>query len=201
MLARSLTHKCEESKAAHPGDVYGGREVWQPSKKAGGWLSLTACHLPGEGSLSQQRSGPDPMTEEVIGGLQYGSADEDVIKLFGQPSSRGRIELEGASGAYVQEWHYKQLGLDLMMAASKRKGPQSVYTLSIKAPSTLKTRFGVGIGSPRKDVLKFYGKMRDPEMPSGDNDDGFTAGSIYGGVMFDFVDDKVSDIFLGAAAE
>jgi hypothetical protein len=157
--------------------------------------------LPGEGELTQAEGGPNPLGDEVIGGLKYGSPAEDVIKLLGEPSKRGRIEEEGATGYYVQKWDYKGQGLSMFMAADKRKGPQRLYTLTVSAPSTLKTRFGIGIGSSRKEVLAAYGKMRDPEMPSGDADDSFIAGSIYGGVFFDFTADKVTRIFLGAGAE
>ena len=73
--------------------------------------------------------------------------------------------------------------------------------LTITAPSTLKTRKDIGIGSPRQAVLAAYGKLRDPEAPSGDDAEVFIAGSIYGGVFFTFEADKVREIFLGAGAE
>jgi hypothetical protein len=201
MVARSLTHTCLELKAAHPGDVHGGRGVWQASKKAGGWLSVGACRLPGEGELVQAEAGPNPMGDEEIGGLRYGMSAEEVLKKVGEPGHRGRISLEGATGTYIQDWEYKDRGLFLTMGADKRKGPQKLYTLTIRAPSTLTTRLGVGIGSPRKAVLAAYGKLRDPGDPSGDAADLFIAGSVYGGVFFTLAGDKVTEIFVGAGAE
>ncbi|MBL8974757.1 MAG: hypothetical protein JNK56_29445, partial [Myxococcales bacterium] len=53
----------------------------------------------------------------------------------------------------------------------------------------------------RQAVLAAYGKLRDPEDPSGDDAEVFIAGSIYGGVFFTFEADKVREIFLGAGAE
>ena len=50
-------------------------------------------------------------------------------------------------------------------------------------------------------MLDGYGKMRDPEFPSGDREEVLLAGSIYGGIFFTFKKDKVSEIFLGAGAE
>ena len=70
---------------------------------------------------------------------------------------------------------------------------------TVPAPSTLKTLRGIGIGSAEKDVTSAYGELRDDEMSvAGES---FVAGSVYGGVIFDFRDGKVSRIFLGAAAE
>ena len=120
MVARSLTHRCTELRAEHPGDVHGGREVWQASKKAGSWLSLGGCQLPGEGELSQAASGPNPMGDEVIGGLRHGQPAEEVVKLFGEPSGRGRTAMEEATGDYIQTWTYKDAGLAIDMAASTR---------------------------------------------------------------------------------
>ncbi len=219
MVARSLTHVCQELQASHPGDVYGGRAAWTASKKEGGWLSVGACQLPGEGEPVQAEGGPDPMGDERIGGLRIGMPAEEVLALLGEPAKRGRIELEGATGAYIQEWSYKDQGLRLSMGADTRKGAQKIHTLTLKAPSELTTRFGVGIGSPRKAVLAAYGKLRDPLEPSGDAADEFIAGSVYGGVFFTFARpvavfptwsrgvgsdvafDKVTEIFVGAGAE
>ena len=201
MIARSLSHPCQELKAEHPGDVHGGRDVWQASKKAGSWLSLGGCQLPGEGELSQAESGPNPMGDEVIGGLRRGMPADEVIALLGEPRSRGKIWLEAATGSYVQDWSYTDQGLAIGMAANTRKGPQKVSMLTVKAPSTFKTIKDIGIGSPRKAVLAAYGNLRDPADPSGDLDEVFIAGSVYGGVMFTFAADKVTEIFVGAAAE
>ncbi|MBA3545790.1 MAG: hypothetical protein H0T76_04835 [Nannocystis sp.] len=201
MVARSLTHVCQELQASHPGDVYGGRAAWKASKKEGGWLSTGACQLPGEGEPVQAEGGPNPMGDEVIGGLRHGMPAEEVLALLGEPAKRGRVILEMATGTYIQEWLYKDKGVRLSMGADTRKGPQRIHTLRIKAPSELTTRFGVGVGSPRKAVLAAYGKLRDPFEPSGDAADEFIAGSVYGGVFFTFVADKVTEIFVGAGAE
>ena len=151
MVSRSLSRPCLELKAAHPGDVHGGRGLWSPSKKPGSWLSVGFCRLPGDGELvHNEHDAFKVMTEERIGG----------------------------------------------------KGGQSITAINVKAPATFKTRLGIGIGSSRKEVLGAYGKLRDPEFPSGDNEEVFLAGSIYGGVFFTFnKKDQVSEIFAGAGAE
>ena len=188
MVPRSLTHRCQVASGAHPGDVYGGRDAWQPSKKAGGWLSVGACQLPGEG-------------ERVQAGNDTNTLPDDRLGKLGEPGKRGRISEEEATGLFLQTWDYPDQGLTVMMGAPARRGPQTIHSLQIVAPSTLTTRLGVGIGSPRKDVLARYGKFRDPDDPSGDAEEVFIAGSVYGGIFFTMKADKVVEIFMGAGAE
>ena len=201
MVARSLTHPCSELVAAHPGDIHGGRGVWASSRKPGSWLSLGVCRLPGEGELIQAEGGPDPMREERFGELAINMPAAAVLERLGEPKRKDRIELSEATGDHVQTWFYPDQGLALGMYSDGRKGAQSIGAITVKAPSTLTSRLGVGIGSPRKAVLDAYGKMRDPMFPSGDKEDVFLAGSIYGGIFFTFKKDKVSEIFVGAGAE
>lgn len=165
MVPRSLTHRCQVVSGAHPGDVYGGREAWQPSKKAGGWLSVGACQLPGEGERVQAGDDTNTPPDDGLGELSEGMAAADVLAKLGEPGKRDRISEEMATGMWLQTWEYPEQGLTVTMGANARRGPQTIHSLQIVAPSTLKTRLGVGIGSPRKDVLARYGKFRDPDDP------------------------------------
>ncbi len=202
MVARSLSRPCIELKAAHPGDLHGGRDAWTASKKAGSWMSIGTCHLPGEGELVQNTIAPYKiMNDERIGELAMGMTAGDVITKLGEPLKKSRLWPSEVMGGYYQEWSYPDLGLKLGMDSDDRRSPQSIGAIFLKAPGTYKTRFGVGIGSARKEVLDAYGKMRDPEFPSGDAEETFVAGSVYGGVIFTFEKDKVSEIFVGADAE
>ncbi len=201
MVPRSLTHRCQVASGAHPGDVYGGRDAWQPSKKAGGWLSVGACQLPGEGERVQAGNDTNTLPDDRLGELSEGMAAADVLAKLGEPGKRGRISEEEATGLFLQTWDYPDQGLTVMMGAPARRGPQTIHSLQIVAPSTLTTRLGVGIGSPRKDVLARYGKFRDPDDPSGDAEEVFIAGSVYGGIFFTMKADKVVEIFMGAGAE
>ena len=63
----------------------------------------------------------------------------------------------------------------------------------------LATARGIKIGSTEAAVKKAYAKERDKEQTKAG--ESFTAGSIYDGVIFTFKDGKVSQIFIGAAAE
>jgi hypothetical protein len=69
----------------------------------------------------------------------------------------------------------------------------------ISTPSTLKTQRGIGIGSREQAVIQAYQHEKDAEatMPT----EVFVAGSVYGGLMFQFQNDQVISIFLGAGAE
>ncbi|HRI10483.1 MAG TPA: hypothetical protein PKW35_21835, partial [Nannocystaceae bacterium] len=203
IIYASVTHPCQESKAAHPGDVHGGRDVWQPSKKAGSWLSAGACRLPGPGKEVDLSARPAEaeglLSAERFGDLRYGLPAADVTAKLGEPASRGKNQLWEADGAYHQDWSYPAIGVTLDMASDSRSGPKKVASITLRAPATLATSKGVTVGSPRALVLDRYGKLRDPESPA--EDDTFVAGSIFGGVIFAFEGGKVSQIFLGAGAE
>jgi hypothetical protein len=207
MVRGSMTQACQSIIAAHPGDAHGGREAWQPSKKAGAWVSNGACQLPGGSNADDEEgSGGDDfslMQAESIGPLKIGMADAEVVKHVGKPSERGKREMWGADGLYHQSWRYPQQGLVLDMESDEPKSLQQVGSVQINAPSTLKTARGITIGSSRSEVLEHYGAQRDLDHLDPDEDDPsqFVAGSIYGGLVFRFENDQVSEIFLGAAAE
>lgn len=203
----SLTHPCQELRAAHPGDLHGGREVWRPSQKPGAWLSPGACRLPGPGRAVDLAAAPPAdegaddfavLHSERIGELRIGLPAADLVRLHGEPTRRDRIEASEVDGDFYQTWEYPALGLSVGMSADTREGAQSVAFVTVRAPSTLATAKSIRIGSPRADVVAAYDAVRDREMEEGDS---IIAGSIYGGVMFDFADGEVSEIFLGAAAE
>ena len=200
ILPQSVTHACREFSAAHPGDVLGTRDVWTLSKKPGAWLSAGACRIPGEPN-PDDASPPDDLDEQ-IGDFDWGAKAEDVLAKLGEPAKKGRIEMEGATGNYLQDWTYPD-GLSISMASDTRKAKnQKINSITIKAPSALRTKKGLGIGATRAEVLKHYGKRRAPETEPDDREM-FVAGSIYGGLFFtfDMQGEKVTEIFLGAGAE
>jgi hypothetical protein len=204
IVARSVTHPCREILTPHPGDAFAGRDAWKPSKKPGAWLSTGACHLPGpaDPEAAEPPSAADEKILETatIGPLKWGMPAEKVAELVGEPGKKGSVQFEEATADYVQFWNYRDQGLTVMMTADSRKGKQRVGSITIVAPSTLKTDTGLGIGARRADVLKHHGKQRavdsDPDDP-----EVFVAGSIYGGLFFMFKGDTVKQIYLGAGAE
>jgi hypothetical protein len=202
MVAGSLTHPCRSVRADHPGDLFGGRAAWQPSKKPGAWLSQGACRLPGPPVVeapADEEEGFKVLEEERLGALRHGMSAAELIKAVGDPAKKGRVEPWEADAAYHQTWEYPAAGLVIDMVADARKGPQTLGSLTVTAPSMLASLRGIRIGSPRADVEQQYDAVRDREMeePGGD----IIAGSIYGGLIFAFKDGKVAQMFLGAAAE
>jgi hypothetical protein len=204
IVPRSVTHPCQESKAAHPGDSFGGREQWTPSKKAGSWLSVGECRLPGAGKeVDLEARLPEAeniMSREKIGELKLWMKAKEVVTLIGEPASKGKDEEWGADGAFHQDWNWPALGLRIDMVSGKRRGEKESGSITIEAPSAFKTAKGIGIGSPRAEAMKQYGKLRDPDF-SDDLEKQLIAGSIYGGLFFNFEKDKVVSIFLGQGAE
>jgi hypothetical protein len=138
------------------------------------------------------------MKKERIGGLGIGTPAAAAIKALGKPSSKGKIELQEADGNYVQTWTYADKGVELGLSSAKRGGPQTIDWMTIKGSSTLKTAKGIGLGSTVAEVARAYGAEKNAEESSPES---FVVGSMYGGVIFRLAKDKVTEIFLGAAAE
>ncbi len=137
---------------------------------------------------------------ESLGGLRLELPEKDVVKLLGPPAKRGALVLQEADGNYVQHWHYPAKGIDLLMSAgAKKSGAKTVANITASAPCTFATRKGIKIGDAESAARKAYAAHADPE--SGSEPGIFVVGSVYGGIIFNFKDRKVSKIFFGAAAE
>lgn len=74
-----------------------------------------------------------------------------------------------------------------------------IESITLTSPCTLATKQGIRIGSTEQEVRKAYRKDWNREDSA--SSENFVAGSIYGGIIFQFQDGKVTRIFLGAAAE
>jgi hypothetical protein len=136
---------------------------------------------------------------ESLGGLRLGLPEKDVIKLLGPPSKRGALVLQEADGNFVQGWHYPGKGIELLMSAGEKKsGTKTIANITASAPCAFATRKGIKIGDAESAVRKAYAAHVDRE----NSEPGvFVVGSIYGGIIFNFTEGKVSRIFFGAAAE
>jgi predicted small secreted protein len=152
-------------------------------------------------TVSEQTGSDDEfqlMREESLGVLRYGLGEKDVIDALGEPEEKAEAAEWGADGLIHQSWYYKTKGMELNMV--KQDDKFNVFTIKISKPCGYKTKKGIGIGSSRKDVEAAY----ESEINQAENSDDSTslvAGSIYGGVFFTLKDDKVTEIFFGAAAE
>ncbi|MEL7035784.1 MAG: hypothetical protein AAFO04_09240 [Cyanobacteria bacterium J06592_8] len=141
----------------------------------------------------------DLLYSERFGELKIDLTAAKVIESFGEPQSKGEQEFWGADGLYHQKWHYPQQGIILDMAAEKEQGSATVSSVRIQAPSPLKTQRGIGIGDSSAKVKQAYGQEEDEAAPI--SAEYFVAGSVYGGLIFTFKDNIVTEMFLGAIAE
>jgi hypothetical protein len=136
---------------------------------------------------------------ESLGALRLGLPEKDVLKLLGKPEKQSALTLQEADGKYVQRWQYPGQGLDLTMAAGKKNGAKTIAHFTASAPCTLATRQGIKIGSAESIVRKAYAAHVNRDEPAEAGT--LVAGSIYGGIIFNFTKGKVNRIFFGAAAE
>ena len=150
-------------------------------------------------SFSFAADGLDLLRTERIGALRIGLSEGEVKKRIHCILKRGPEELWGADGAYHQKWEFVGCGITLGMVSDKKGAPTLVESVSLVNPSILKTKRGIRIGSTAQEVMKAYKSQwnREDSKTFGC----FVAGSIYGGILFNFENGKVSRIFLGAAAE
>ena len=141
----------------------------------------------------------DLLNSEGFGELKIGLRADEAIQILGEPESKGDQQFWGADGLYHQKWNYPQRGITLDMASETEAGPAVISSIRVKSPSQLTTGRGVGIGDSSAKVKQAYAAEEDESAPI--SSDYFVAGSVYGGLIFTFENNQVTEMFLGAAAE
>lgn len=154
---------------------------------------------PAQGEKNYLDIGFTLMDTELHGALDGFYDADTLISMYGKPERSTEPVVWGADGLVHQSWSYPSKGLafDLVKDDS---GVFKADALTITKPSALKTLRGIGIGSSRKEVMKAYGKEIDPKETDSESDR-IVAGTVYGGVIFTLNSNKVTSIFIGAAAE
>lgn len=156
-------------------------------------LTLSLC-------TTTVRSSDDRILEgEGLGKITIGQKADQLTALLGKPESKGKDVLWEATGDWVQEWSFPAKGLKLNMASGKKGGSKEVLTITASSPCNLATKRGIRIGSTVAETARAYRDVQDKDQS--EKGKTFVAGSVYGGVIFTFKADKVSEIFVGAAAE
>jgi hypothetical protein len=137
---------------------------------------------------------------ESFGPLKLGQHHSKTLEAIGQPDSKSKPIEWAADGLFHEDWAWKENGLALNMSFEKTNidSTLSVFSITAKAPCDYKTKAGLGIGSSYAEVEAAYKKDIDPEATDKTQ---ITVGSVYGGIIFSFKNDKVNNIFLGAQAE
>lgn len=144
-------------------------------------------------------AGEVQVDQEAFGKLALGQKADEVVALLGKPESKGKDIMWEAIGEWAQEWRYPKQGLRLNMASGKKGGAKTVLMISASRGCEFATKRGVRIGSSEAEVRKAYGAVEDKEASV--RGESFVAGSVYGGVIFHFEKGRVTEIFIGAAAE
>jgi hypothetical protein len=136
---------------------------------------------------------------ESLGKLKINMRAGDVVSILGHPESKGRKNVWGSDGLYHQDWSYARQGILLGMTSEKSDQDGEIFSIEITSPARLKTKRGIGIGDTYEQVRKIYQQYEDREnsIPSKT----FVAGSIYGGLIFTFKNNRVTQIYLGSVAE
>jgi predicted small secreted protein len=139
------------------------------------------------------------VSSEGLGKLALDQKAAVVLELLGEPKSKGADVLMEATGEWVQEWAFPEQGLTVMMGSTEKGGAKTVWSITADGKCQLATERGVRIGSSEAEVRRAYEKFYNAEESRAGET--LVAGSVYGGVIFEFEKGKVAGIFIGAAAE
>jgi len=143
---------------------------------------------------------PGKVDIESFGPIRLGQPYSEFLKILGPPDAKSKAIEWGADGLLHEDWTWKSKGLVLNLSADKnnKDSTLSIFTITATAPCDFKTKANMGMGSSYAEVETAYKKDIDPEATDKTQ---ITVGSVYGGIIFSFRNDKVSRIFLGAEAE
>jgi len=152
------------------------------------------------GTLPHSRGADgEAFDRDTLGKLALEQPAASVLKMLGKPESKGKDEKWEAIGKCVQEWNYPRQGISVKMAVAEPKDERRVVMLTASGGCTLATSRGIKFCSTEAEVAKAYKDVRNAEDRKAGHT--FVAGSVYGGVIFTISNGKVSEIFIGAAAE
>lgn len=137
---------------------------------------------------------------ETFGDIKIGQPITETIKALGEPGSKSTPVEWGADGMMHEDWTYKDKSLVINVASEvkSKDNNKTIFSITAEAPCAFKTRANMGIGNSYEEVQAAY--KRDIDLATTDKTQ-ITVGSVYGGIIFTFSGNKVSKIFLGAAAE
>lgn len=139
----------------------------------------------------------DINTELVDGWLKIGTVATEVTDSLGHHET-GPGEVSQVNGMYWQEWIYPDKGITLLMESETAESKRNVAHIRLTRPSLMQTSRHIGIGAAPGVIQKAYAGLINTAESSRES---IVAGSMYSGVIFIIENDKVSEIFIGAAAE
>lgn len=136
---------------------------------------------------------------ESLGSLKIGQSRAEAMKAFALQPTAGKPVWWGADGCFHQSATSSNEGISIGLVSKTKTGPQTVESITVQSPCRFETKHGIGIGSSYGDVEKAYRSHINPEFTK--PGEVLFAGSVYGGLSFQFQDRKVSRIYVGASAE
>ena len=156
-------------------------------------------NIPAQDSITNETN-KDPVTTDLdyIGELALGQGQLSILEKIGAPEKKSKTEEWGADGLFHQDWEYPSKGIILNMNSDKENGDMTVFSITISSPCQFKTKKNIGIGNTYNEVKTAYEKEIDKEASDKNI---ITVGSLYGGLIIEFKNEKVVKIFSGAAAE
>lgn len=151
-------------------------------------------------NTAPDNSGTDSVDLKSLGDIALEQHYLETLKALGNPDQKSKAVEWGADGLMHEDWTWTSKGLVLNMSAEKSTTTSNLYVFSITAtePCTLKTKAGIGIGSSYEEITTAYKRHINSNESTKEQ---VTIGSVYGGIIFTLTNNKVTSIFLGAAAE
>lgn len=160
-------------------------------------LDTVGTTAPPENKDAQSEKGMDLKTKELSFILNNSLKASNAVKLFGEPEEKSETVILAADGLEHETWSYISKGIELDIVKDKEK-QQSVFSIFINSPSTLKTSKGICIGSTKDEVMKAYkDDINTKELTA----DEIVVGTVYNGIVFSMENNKVAWIFIGSASE
>lgn len=137
---------------------------------------------------------------ESLGPLHLGMPADSVIKIAGAPAKKTRPVEWGADGLLHEDWTWDKGSLALNFSSEKGAAPgtQLLFSITAQSPNPYKTKAGIGLGSSYEDIRAAYQQDINKEESTPEQ---VVVGSVYGGILFTLQQNKVTRIFVGAAAE
>lgn len=160
-------------------------------------LDTVGTTAPPENKDAQSEKGMDLKTKELSFILNNSLKASNAVKLFGEPEEKSETVILAADGLEHETWSYISKGIELDIVKDKEK-QQSVFSIFINSPSTLKTSKGICIGSTKDEVMKAYKDDINAKELTADE---IVVGTVYNGIVFSMENNKVAWIFIGSASE
>jgi len=137
------------------------------------------------------------MDSETIGGIKRGMTFDNVKALIGEPDTISSIDTSEIDGGLYQSVEYPKLGVSIVVTAQP-DSVKKVENILVNEPCHFKTSKQIDIGSSLYEIKKAYGVLINPKSYS---EDYLLAGTVYGGMVFNFEGLKLKSIYIGVTAD